>query len=196
MNPIQELIDEHEAVRLTLRILGRIGNEIDRDQRISNPADLEQLLEFFAVFVDRCHHSKEEELLFPALEAVGVSRTGGPIGVMLEEHAQGRRHVAGMKRGLADHLNGDPRALQTIKNHALSYIDLLSRHIHKENQVLFPLALHHLSPAEQAALKEGFDRIEETKIGAGRHEAFHRLLDRLEHAYLEDGSVPSRKIVS
>jgi hypothetical protein len=30
-----------------------------------------QLLEFFTVFVDKCHHGKEEELLFPAMEQAG-----------------------------------------------------------------------------------------------------------------------------
>ncbi len=184
MNAIEELVNEHEAIRLTLKILDRICNEIDHSRSIPNPADLEQLLEFFGVFVDRCHQSKEEDLLFPALEAVGISRTGGPIGVLLEEHEQGRQHVARMKRGLSDYRNGDPRALSTVNNEARAYIDLLSRHIQKENQVLFPLAARHLSAAAQNELKSGFDRIEETKIGAGRHEAFHRLLDRLEADYL------------
>ena len=51
------------------------------------PEHLDQLFEFFGVFVDRCHHGKEEALLFPALEAVGIGNNGGPIGVMLRERA-------------------------------------------------------------------------------------------------------------
>jgi hemerythrin-like domain-containing protein len=185
MNPIEELVTEHEAVQLTLQILDRIQAEIENTGSIATPDDLAQLLDFFTVFVDRCHHSKEEELLFPALEAVGVSRAGGPIGVLLDEHAQGRQYVAGMKRAFSDYLAGHREAVQTIRTQAEAYTGLLRRHIDKENQVLFPLAARHLPPAKLAELKAGFDRIEETRIGAGRHEAFHRLLERLEAAYLD-----------
>ena len=90
MNAINELIAEHEAVRLTLDILKKIGQHIDATGKIADTEHVEQLFEFFATFVDRCHHGKEEELLFPALEQVGVSREGGPVGVMLNEHQQGR----------------------------------------------------------------------------------------------------------
>ena len=35
-------------------------------------------------------------------------------------------------------------------------------------------------------MKTGFDRIETERIGVGRHEAFHRMLDDLEYAYLSN----------
>jgi hemerythrin-like domain-containing protein len=186
MNPIEELVTEHEAVQLTLQILDRMQSDTAHTEKIATPDDLAQLLEFFTVFVDLCHHSKEEELLFPALEAVGVSRAGGPIGVLLDEHAQGRVHVAQMKRALSNYEDGHAHALEALREHATAYIDLLKHHIEKENQVLFPLAASQLSPGTMSELKIGFDRIEETKIGAGRHEAFHRLLDRLKAVYLGD----------
>lgn len=64
--------------------------------------ELEGIMEFLMVFVDKCHHGKEEDFLFPALEAAGVARDGGPIGVMLHEHERGRRHIADMKNALGD----------------------------------------------------------------------------------------------
>ncbi len=90
MKPIEDLKMEHEAVKITLRVLDSICKEAEKTGELAKPEHLEQLIEFFATFVDRCHHGKEEELLFPALEEVGVSREGGPIGVMLKEHQQGR----------------------------------------------------------------------------------------------------------
>lgn len=185
MNPIEELKTEHEAVRLTLKILNRMRLEIEEKGRVADPAHLELLFDFFSVFVDRCHHGKEEELLFPALEAVGVSRQGGPIGVMLQEHQQGREHVVQMKKALAQYMDGRSAAAATLAEHAKAYINLLSQHIDKENGVLFPIASRHLSSEKLAELKNGFDRIERDKIGSGRHEAFHRMLDMLKNAYLK-----------
>ena len=185
MNPIQDLAAEHEAVRLTLRILEKIIIDIERRGEIAHGGPIDDLLEFFGVFVDRCHHTKEEKLLFPALETVGVGREGGPIGVMLKEHQQGRELVREMKTALGQYRLGESAAAARFCLSSRTYIDLLNRHIDKENQVLFPIASQHLSPSVASGLKQGFDRIETEEIGAGRHEEFHRMLERLEKDYLE-----------
>jgi hemerythrin-like domain-containing protein len=110
MKPIEDLKMEHAAVKITLRVLDSICEGAKKTGELASPEHLEQLIEFFGTFVDRCHHGKEEELLFPALEAVGVSRDGGPIGVMLKEHQQGRDHVANMKADLVRYREGDRTA--------------------------------------------------------------------------------------
>jgi len=145
---------------------------------------LEQLIEFFATFVDRCHHGKEEELLFPALEEVGVSKEGGPIGVMLKEHQLGRDAVAKMKATLVRYRDGDRKAAGDLVHHARAYIALLDQHIDKENNVLFVLADNNLSKEKQMELWEGFETIETQKIGPGKHEAFHKMIESLESIYL------------
>lgn len=185
MSPIQELTEEHEAVLLTLSILDNMIFDIDTRGEISRGGAVDKILEFFSVFVDRCHHAKEEKLLFPALEAVGVGREGGPIGVMLKEHGQGRELVGKMKTALMRYRRGESAAAAGFCRASRAYIDLLRRHIEKENLVLFPIANQHLSQGTLSALKEGFARIEGEEIGAGRHEEFHRLLERLEKKYLD-----------
>ena len=185
MNPIEELKTEHEAVRQSLRILNRMCLTIESAGEIADPNQLEQLFEFFSLFVDRCHHGKEEDLLFPALEAVGVSRQGGPIGVMLKEHQSGREQVLNMKRALAQYRDGRSKAAQALVAHARTYIELLNQHIDKENGVLFVIAAQHLSSEKLAELQKGFDLIETQRIGAGKHEAFHRMLESLQETYPE-----------
>jgi hemerythrin-like domain-containing protein len=184
MNPIADLLAEHEAVKTTLKILKRISDDVSETGKMSNPEHLAQLLDFFITFVDRCHHSKEEQQLFPALEEVGVSREGGPVGVMLKEHQQGRALVAEMKTALDQSKSGDEVAAQSLIQHANDYIILLEFHIDKENNVLFPMAEKHLPKSKMDELKKGFDRIEEDKIGAGNHEYYHQMLDTLEKEYL------------
>ena len=184
MNAINELLGEHEAVRLTLKILKKIGQHIDETGKINNTEHLEQLFEFFSTFVDRCHHSKEEELLFPAMEQVGISRKGGPVGAMLEEHQQGRNLVSKMKNELLRYQDGDHDAALNLKKHADDYITLLDFHIEKENNVLFPMATKHLTENKLTEMKKGFDKIESEKIGEGKHEKFHEMLDSFKNIYL------------
>ena len=184
MNPIEELINEHEAVRLSLRVLGNIAEDIGKSKRIVHKDDLSAILDFFRVFVDRCHHGKEERLLFPALEALGVGHDGGPIGVMLSEHEKGRQYVAEMAAAITQARSETAAGASRFVKGARGFIDLLERHIQKENQVLFPLGEKNLSEEEKTRLKTGFDKIEEEEVGPGRHEAFHELLDRLQSEYL------------
>lgn len=185
MKPIQDLKSEHEAVKVTLRILDSICNDAEKTGQIRNPDHLKQLMEFFKIFVDTCHHTKEEDLLFPALEEVGVSRESGPIGVMLKEHQQGREYVVKMKSALTRYLDEERAAARDLIKNARAYISLLNQHIEKENNVLFPIADKNLSDKKQAELWEGFETIETQKIGAGKHEAFHKMIESLEKIYLQ-----------
>jgi hemerythrin-like domain-containing protein len=185
MKAIQDLRMEHDAVRLTLKVLERIAQKIERQGMLDDPQHMDQLLEFFTVFVDKCHHGKEEELLFPAMERAGVARDRGPIGVMLHEHELGRECVQKMKAALPRIKTGESQAAKDFVRSARDYIALLNQHIDKENNVLFPLAERQLSEATLAELSKGFDRIEEQKIGVGKHEEFHKMIDQLESAYLK-----------
>ena len=63
---------------LTLKVLDRICQEDRTSGKLGDPQHVDHLLEFFTVFVDKCHHGKEEELLFPALEQIGVAGTRVP----------------------------------------------------------------------------------------------------------------------
>ena len=185
MQPIKDLKMEHDAVQLTLRILDKICQKIEQSGEIIDLQHIDQLLEFFKVFVDKCHHGKEEELLFPALENVGVSNKGGPIGVLLHEHQQWREYVQNMNAALVQYKKGDRTAVDEFVINAKGYINLLNQHIDKENGVLFPLAEKHLSEQEQEKLWEGFELIETQKIGAGKHDEFHEMLENLEGVYLK-----------
>ena len=104
------------------------------------------LLDWLHSFADERHHAKEENALFPAMIAAGLPARGGPIDVMLEEHAEGRTLLAEMAGGPA---TGRPAA-------ARRYVRLLREHIDKENQVLFPLADAVLEDAAQATLLRDF----------------------------------------
>jgi hemerythrin-like domain-containing protein len=68
---------------------------------------------------------------------------------------------------------------------ARDYISLLNQHIVNENNVLFPMAERLLSEAAMHELSKGFDLIEEQKIGVGKHEEFHKMIDQLESVYLK-----------
>ena len=95
---------------------------------------------FIRLFADACHHGKEEDLLFPELEAAGMPRHQGPIAVMLYEHQQGRAFARQMADSLAPARGGNEQALSALENAARGYIELIRGHILKEDRILFEMA--------------------------------------------------------
>jgi len=182
MKATQQLKDEHEGVLLMLRILGAVSRLLASSGRI-NREHFAGMLEFLKVFVDKCHHGKEEELLFPALVIAGIPHDG-PIAVMLFEHETGRKYIRMMSEAFERYSFNDASAADAIVKNAEDYIALLADHIDKENNILFAMADDRLSPAKQQELWNGFEKIEEERIGAGRHEEFHALLHKLREIYL------------
>ncbi len=183
MVPTEELKQEHQGILLMLRILERVAAKIESGEK-AELDHLEQIVGFFKVFADKCHHGKEEELLFPAMEKGGIPKERGPIGVMLLEHQQGRGFIRGMENALGRYKKGDAPALKDFAKEARSYISLLTQHINKEDLVLFPMGDKVLAKDVQEKLSEGFEKIETERIGEGTHEKFHKLLEELKEIYL------------
>jgi len=184
MRPTEILKEEHQGIKVGLRILGRIADKLQAGESVP-PEHMEQMVDFIRTFADRCHHGKEEDLLFGEMEKAGVPRQGGPIAVMLAEHDQGRSYVRAMADALPAYKAGDPAAARRFAQNASNYIGLLTQHIDKEDNILYVIADMHLSDEQQACLLEGFQRVETERIGPGKHEEYHRMLERLSDIYLQ-----------
>lgn len=172
------LMGEHRGIERMLAAMEAKLPRLDAGDGSVVPV-FEQGVDFLRNFADRCHHHKEELLLFPKLVERGVPNQGGPIGVMLGEHEMGRAEIRAMDEAIQRYRAGDRAALAGLSGAAQRYITLLRQHILKEDQVLFRMADRVLSADEQAQLAADFDRVEEDVMGPGTHERYHRMLDSL-----------------
>jgi hemerythrin-like domain-containing protein len=169
---------EHEAVLKMLDASESAARKFDAGGKVPSEV-LADLLEFFRVFTDQCHHMKEEELFFPMLERKGIPRDGGPVGVMLHEHEEGRALIREMVIAAEAYHQGEESAPARWSRAARAYAQLLREHIFKENNVLFIMAERVLTSAEQAQLAESFEKLEIEKMGAGTHERLHAKMDQV-----------------
>jgi hemerythrin-like domain-containing protein len=169
------LKEEHRVIEKVLNALERLAKAAET----SAPAEWEKAIDFARNFADKCHHLKEEKLLFPALEERGIPREGGPIGMMLAEHEEGRGYVRAMAAALESAAK-DPLASRAIlQKKAAAYIRLLREHIQKEDEVLFQMADGVLSSEEQKTLLREFEEHEMKEIGAGFHEKYLKIAQEL-----------------
>jgi hemerythrin-like domain-containing protein len=134
------LVREHDLIQRALKVLARLCSSL-RHGGPPEPEAAATLISFLTEFADEEHHAKEEDVLFPWMERNGVPRDSGPIGVMLQEHVEGREHIEGLRKaseGLVANPN-DGRARSFFVLHGEGYAMLLWAHIWKENNILFQL---------------------------------------------------------
>jgi hemerythrin-like domain-containing protein len=179
----EQLKREHNAVKITIRVLDKICKSLEAGQKI-NIDDLEQLIDFYKVFVDKCHHVKEESMLFAAMQKSLDPSDGERIGAMLKDHVSGRNYIRDLAKAVKEYKKGDTNAVQAILHNARHYMTLLIQHIDIEDTVLYPIADKRLSPQMHEDLLREFDDFELREIGIDKHEAYHQMIERLRDIYL------------
>ncbi len=168
---------EHRVIERVLAVVERLAEK----PGLGSAEAWEKAIDFIRNFADKCHHLKEEQILFPALEEHGIPREGGPVGMMLLEHEEGRALVRAMTEALP-RAGVDPTAEVALKQNARAYLRLLREHIQKEDEILFKIAEDVLPPEERKRLAQEFEQHEADEIGPGVHEKYVKVAQELERA--------------
>ncbi|MBI1832620.1 MAG: hemerythrin domain-containing protein [Planctomycetes bacterium] len=172
------LQSEHRVIEQVLACLEKMAEQAHARGRLDE-VSARQAIDFFQTFADRCHHAKEEAHLFPMMESKGFPRHGGPTGVMLHEHEEGRTHIRAMLAAVEAAGAGDEAAVRDFTVHARAFVQLLRLHIFKEDHRLFPMASQVCSPANDANLVERFAQSELDETEPGVHEHYLELAQSL-----------------
>jgi hemerythrin-like domain-containing protein len=170
---------EHRMIERMLRILIGVSEKIEAGGAVDVEL-FEKAIDFIRTFADRFHHMKEEGELFPLIERKGIPKEGGPIAMMLHEHDIGRDYVRGMEEALRRYEAGDQNQARAITLNAMGYANLLSQHIRKEDEILYPMGNRLLTETDRKVLTDRFEEIEKKDIGEGVQEIYHQLIDDLE----------------
>lgn len=170
MKCVQILMHDHIPILGALETMECLMSKRELGETVDY-RDLETILDFLVEFADRWHHSKEERILFPALVEAGLPLEGGPVGMMLKEHEQGRALLRRLHQALR------ANAIELFAFHAEMYRRLLVDHIAKEEQILFPMAAGMLS-SRDSELAEGMAEIQR-EYGEHRSISLVQLMDVL-----------------
>jgi hemerythrin-like domain-containing protein len=143
IDPVAQFMQEHDIALQHLASLNRAIRHLEENG--CSPSVLRRI-EAGLVFIHEevsIHNSREEEALFPVLERY----VEGPTDVMRREHRLLQRRYTRMKNA-TERLKARPASRQAaheLSTRALAVVQLLVNHIHKENQILFPLVRKFLT---------------------------------------------------
>ena len=179
MKPTDILVAEHDVIERMLKVLNEAADRLEKGETVEAELFI-KAADFIQNFADRCHHAKEEDILVKLMQKRGIPTEGGPIAVMLSEHEQGRMYRQGLAQAAEALNNGDTSAAASAIENARNFATLLSQHIAKENNILYPMANQVFSEEDQRQLHREFERVEKEVIGAGVHEKYHHMVEELE----------------
>ncbi len=169
--PMKKLVDEHVLIKRWVALIPEVINNLDVDSEEGRQLLLDGV-DFIRSYADKYHHAKEEEVLFKYFdEDLDILK------VMHEDHERGRSHVRAILEAL------ERRDKTAIAEHLNAYRELLTEHIKKEDEILYPWMDRNLSVTQIGELFSEFDKADE-QIGYSpdKYEVF---INHLENKYLK-----------
>jgi len=167
--PMKALVDEHVLIKRWLALIPSVLKDLDLEKEEDRSLIL-QGVDFIRSYADRFHHAKEEDILFEYFD-----KNSDILKVMYQDHIQGRAHVKAVVEAV------EQKNKAVVAEHLMAYRALLTQHIHKEDEILFPWMERNLSLTQ---IGELFSRFQETdkQMGSGT-EKFESFINNLEAGY-------------
>lgn len=155
MDGIERMIEEHENITAFIKYLKKLccsmidGKEVDVQEFYG-------CIEFVRNYADKYHHGKEEQILFQVMmEKLGAAVEKLLRNGMLVEHDLARYHIGKLESALVQYSeNSTVEGKFEIIIHAGAYVDILQRHIEKENEVCYAYALRMLPEEDKRRIDE------------------------------------------
>jgi hemerythrin-like domain-containing protein len=176
MMPIAPLMIEHRLIERMIKVM---KSEIDVMKKTgrARPEFIDEAVDFIRTYADRCHHGKEEDILFRRLSERKVSDHHRQImDELLEEHVRARALTASLVAAKERYVAGDREASRDIEAVMLALVDFYPIHIEKEDRHFFIPCMEYFSNHEQDVMLEAFWEFDRTLI----HDKYRGVIERFE----------------
>jgi hemerythrin-like domain-containing protein len=156
MRPEDNLREDHGRIMKLFAVWQKLLGDLDHPDPAMHEA-LAKCIDSVDVFVDRRHHGKEDEVLFPAMASSENPDTTRLIQDLRSEHQAGRSLLKAIKLEFkaSAEPNGSPVDLIQL---CQRYIDLFRKHIRRENAQLLPLIKECISTEARERIAAEFEQ--------------------------------------
>ncbi len=167
--PMKKLVDEHVLIKRLVAMIPDLIDNLDVASEEGRQAIIDGV-DFIRSYADKYHHAKEEEILLKYFdESLDIIKT------IYEDHETGRAHVRAVLEAL------DAKDKEAVSEHLKAYRELLTEHIKKEDEVLYPWMDRNLSITQIGELFSKFNGKDEEFGDAP--EKYEELINKLEQKY-------------
>ena len=171
--PVKKLVDEHVLIKRLLALIPAIVEFTESSLRVDRDLML-RCVDFIRTYADKYHHMKEEDILFKYIDEKAEI-----IQVMYKDHDIGRGYVRQAVEG------AEKNNKTQVKENLLAYCDLLTQHIKKEDEILYPWIDRQLSTTQ---VGEMFRKCNESDASVGDElpKKYEKFIVELEEKFLQE----------
>ncbi len=168
MQPIGPLMIEHRLIERMIALMHqeltriRENTAIDPEFAFVDRVFIDIAVDFMRTYADRCHHGKEEDILFAELAKKDLSPEHRKIMEELTaEHVWGRETTGKLAKAKENYLRKEKEALNHILHHLGELTEFYPKHIEKEDKHFFLPCMEYFTPSEKEEMLQrmwAFDR--------------------------------------
>ncbi len=146
--PLQKLVDEHKLIKRLIAQIPNIIESLDLETEEERQRVLDGV-DFIRSYADRYHHAKEEDLLFKYFD-----EDTEILKVMYEDHRNARNRVKNIVVGV------ERRDREAVIENLDAYKELLTDHIRKEDDILYPWMDRNITTTQVGKLFSSFQEVD------------------------------------
>jgi hemerythrin-like domain-containing protein len=184
MQPIGPLMIEHRLIERMITLmrceLTRIKDNVAVDPEFAfvDPVFIDTAVDFIRTYADRCHHGKEEEILFAALEKKELSLEHQEMMEdLVRDHIWARKTTAALMQAKEGYLLQKKGALEEILEHLGQLVEFYPQHIEREDKHFFVPGMAYFSDAEKAEMLQAMFEFDRQMI----HEKYRGVVEGIEN---------------
>lgn len=183
MNSIELLVSEHDNIKKVIAVVRKICLSLTKGAEVPYD-DFSKAIDFIRNYADHYHHGKEEDMLFIEMNNELIDLIGeGPVQGMLIEHNFGRALIIDLEIALKKHKDGNEESIIDIIGNAIGYANLLTKHINKEDNMIYKYATVNLKKETLDRLDIEFEEFEACGENINTKDKYLKLAKELEEKY-------------
>jgi hemerythrin-like domain-containing protein len=173
---------EHRLIERMIRLMKREVGLIS-GTGVVRPGFIDRAVDFIRSYAARCHHGKEEDILFGQLSQRAMNDEHRlTMEELIEDHVRARKMTALLAGAKQHYLAGEGGAFDEIVAVMRELVDFYPLHIEKEDRRFFIPSMAYFSTHEQDEMLESFWEFDRLVI----HEKYRSLVERCEREHPAD----------
>jgi hemerythrin-like domain-containing protein len=170
--------DEHRSIGAILHGMEYLVDKIRARKAKVNTRVFAAMIYYLDTFSERMHHPKEDRYLFNALRGRG-GEAAAIVADLEREHAAGGDALRRLEQCLMRYEEGGDKEFPAFAEAVARFVGEHRDHMHKEEDIVFPLAERLLSASDWQAIDRAFDENRDPLAAERDTRDFEKLFDRI-----------------
>jgi len=159
-SPAGPLMAEHRVIERMIAVLETQLGVMATTQAV-DPAVIDTAVDFIRTYADRCHHGKEEDILFRRLADKPLDdELAEVMAGLVDDHVKARSMTRSLVEATTRYRTGEKAALGAIESCVRALVEFYPVHIAKEDRHFFKPCLEYFTDAERVAMLADFDEFD------------------------------------